>query len=215
MRSKLAFLSFASTVLYGISSRYMKSMIIVVATTLTLTVSANAQEWEEPTTRNGAHRTQVWAIGDTPDGAAHTRLSIQCYPGKRGYVAFDFAVRGAKSMKGFSFRDFEGPDAPARGKKLLTIIVQTEQNDIVIKTSVDGGLSGELSEPDTFQFTFGLKGKTNGDVSALIRAIVGGASSISITVEDNRDFGKKLHTVFPTTKSSDRVGQIMELCGKP
>jgi hypothetical protein len=171
-----------------------------------------AQKWQQPVNLNGAHRTQVQAIGKAPDGTSMTLLSVQCYPGKKGYIGFFYGVRDADKIKGFNFTDFEGQYAPASTKKLVTAIARTPKGNITVKTSVSGGRTIG-SDPDAFEFRFGASIHSKGEVMRLIKTIASGVSTLSITVQDYKDNKKILYTEFPTTNASTAVGQILKGCG--
>lgn len=171
-----------------------------------------AQEWQPPVNLNGAHRTQVQAIGKTPDGTSMTVLTVQCLPGKKGYIGFFYGVRDVDKIKGFNFSDFEGPDAPASTKNLVKAIARTTIGNITVKTSVSGGRTIG-NDPDAFEFRFGARIHSKGEVMRLIKAIARGISTFSITVQDFKENKKILYTEFPTTNASTAVGQILKECG--
>jgi hypothetical protein len=190
----------------------VKNVILAIMMMLLGVSYTKAQEWQPPVKVNEAHRTQVQAIGKTPDGTSMTLLSVQCHPGKKGYIGFFYGVRDADKIKGFNFTDFEGPYAPASTKKLVTAIARTPKGNITVKTSVSGGRTIG-SDPDAFEFRFGANINSNGEVMRLAKALARGISTLSITVQDYKDNKKILYTEFPTTNASTTVGQILKGCG--
>lgn len=188
----------------------MNKLILVSILLLWIKTDADGQNWQPFQGRNGYYRTEVSAIGTTPDGDTPTTLAVQCYPGKRGYVLFNYEVHRVSKVTGFHFTDFEGPDAPMADRRMVTVRVRTKRGDVIAKTTVSGG----LTDAETFVFNFGITGNLRGDTRRLIYALKGEASQKSVTVQDSRDNHKFLHTNFPAEDAAKTVTEIMGKCGK-
>lgn len=192
---------------------HMKNFMLI-AIVLLISSSANGQGWKEPMNVNGAYRTRVKGIGKTPDGASKTLFSVRCYPGKKGYINFAYGVRDIDAIKGFNFGEFEGPDAPAGTKKLVTVMARTSKENIIIKTSVSGGRTIG-NDPGAFEFRFGANIHSKGEMMRLANALARGVSTLSVTVQDSRDRRKILYTEFPVTNAANVVAHMLKECGKP
>jgi hypothetical protein len=191
----------------------MGKLIFSIFVLLLIQVVALAQDWQPFAHPNGFHRVEVLANGITPDGPATTGFAIQCYPGRNGYVAFDYIVRDASKIKKFYFIDFDGKGASTTNKRLVDIRVRTNRGDIVAKVSVSGGAT-DMNDSTAFVFTFGIVGQLRGDMKRLINAIRRGGSMISVTVRDNRYAKRTIHTDFPTQGASKAVTEILRRCGR-
>jgi hypothetical protein len=189
-------------------------IVFLIALASFSVVPVSAQEWQRLAgMKSGAQLTRVEAIGKTPSGTIMTMLTAECYPGKRGYISLSYAVRSSDKISDFNFADFEGPDAPAMEKKLVTATVRTRKGTIVVSTAVSGGLTvGD--EPDTFQFSFGSSLWAHSGTMRLMNGVMNGGTGISILVKGHRDSSKQLYTEFPTTNAAGVIKQLLKDCGR-
>jgi hypothetical protein len=173
--------------------------------------AGSGEDWHSQKTLNGM-AAEVAGEAQTPDGPAKVTLSFECTPGKGGTSVVDFVVLGATKLTGFDFDDFEGPDAPAKNKPLVTFTVQPVKGNEVIVTTV---VSGSYTVTDQgFAFEAYNMANEPGKVTQLSDAIAAGASSISVRVQGFKHSEKTLQATFSTNGAAEIVKQAMKACGK-
>ena len=143
---------------------------MILSIILTSTGVAMAQEWQRPGTLNGSHYTRVSANGTSPDGEVQTDLTIQCYPGQRGYIAFIYGVHDEDKIKSFDFLAFEGKDALTADLKLTTVKVRTKRGNIIVNGIVSGGLTNE--DVNVFEFRLAANINARSHVARLKDALI-------------------------------------------
>src|SRR5580704_2330441 len=172
----------------------------------------NRDDWHSEKTINGM-AAEVAGEAQTPDGPAKVTLSFECTPGKGGTNSVVFVVLGATKLKGFDFDNFEGPDAPASAKPLVTFTVhRTSGADVVVKTTA----SGSYTVTDQ-GFAFEVSTAANvreGKVAQLTDAIARGGASISVRVQGFKDPQKTIQVTFSTAGAAEVVSQAMKACSK-
>jgi len=202
--------------------RYLGAFLIPALCLFSFAVFARSGDWPQaPGPGEGWHTektisgmaAETAGEAKTPDGPAKVRLSFECTPGKNGTDSVVFIVLGATKLKGFDFDDFEGPDAVARAKALLTFTVQrTKGPDVVVKTNAAGSYT--VTEGG-FAFEVSTAANTKeGKVTQLTEAIAGGASSISVQVQDFADAAKNIQATFPTAGAAEMLSQTMKACSR-
>ncbi|MBI3652613.1 MAG: hypothetical protein HY231_16450 [Acidobacteria bacterium] len=191
----------------------MKKIISTTGLLLLLAATSLAQDWKSHSEPYGLRTAQVAAEGITPDGAAHTTLTIQCASGKGAMASIIYSVIGADKMKRFRFEDFEGPDAVAASKKLTTIqVVYSTGEAVSEKTQV----SGSFSDSDTFAFELSAQAKLASEVTRLTTAMAApNAAKIIVTVQDNKNPQHTLQTEFPVGGATSAVNETMKGCNAP
>jgi hypothetical protein len=158
----------------------------------------------------GVMSAEVGADASTPDGTARSTLAFQCAPGKGGTATVRFTVLAAVKIKSFDFDDFEGPDAPATGRQLVTFIVQRAAGDLVVKTSVSGYYT--VSD-EGFAFENSAMANARSKVTQLGDALMNGASAISVRVKGLKNAQKTIEATFPAAGAGAILGQVMQACG--
>jgi hypothetical protein len=171
----------------------------------------SSEAWHSEKTLNGT-AAEVAGEAQTPDGPAKVTLSFECTPGKGGTSVADFVVLGATKLKGFDFDDFEGPDAPAKSKPLVTFTVHPASgSDVVVNTAV----SGSYTVTDGgFAFEAYTKANEPGKVTQLTDAIAAGGLSISVLVQSFNHADKSIQATFSTKGAAGIVRDAMKSCGK-
>ncbi len=107
-------------------------------------------------------------------------------PSERGAMGFNLRVNAASTIKGFSFVDFEGPDAPAQAKKLLTArVTRKGAPPLVLPLRA----SGSFVSADAFSFSVAeVTRVASSDPKTLLKALAAAdAESLQITVTDFRN----------------------------
>lgn len=174
------------------------------------TEAGNADDWQVNKTISGMEAI-VDGQAHTPDGPAKVRLSFTCTPGKGGTSGVSFVVLGANKLTGFDFDDFEGPDAPASGKPLVTFVAHKNGGDVVVQTAC----SGSYTVTDGgFSFDAYNAANARGKVTELSDALIAGATSISVRVQGLKNPQKTIEATFQATGAAEAVRQAMKACGK-
>jgi hypothetical protein len=165
-------------------------------------------EWKSEVDVNGVRKAKVIGHGMTPDGMYQTMLTLQCKPGKDGLISFVYLISGANEIQGFTWKDFEGPDAPASKNKLGRIKVLAPTGTITFQKE----LTGYFANPEAFAFEFSVPANQKSDVTQAIEKIINGAGTISYCVQDNRYPMKSICTDFSARKASKPVEETMRPC---
>jgi hypothetical protein len=168
------------------------------------------EDWQVKTLANGS-AAEVAVDAQTPDGPAKSTLSFQCSPGKGGTSTITFIVLGAAKMKGFDFDEFEGPDAPAQRRALVTLTAHRPAGDLVIRTACTGYFT--VSD-EGFAFEVTIMANVRGKVTRLSDALIHGATGISIHIRGLKHPEKNIEATFPATGAAAALTQVMRGCGK-
>ena len=145
---------------------------------------------------------RVTADGMTPSGPAETTLQLRCSDWSKGVLSLEYAVSGFEKIRGFSFDNFEGPDAPAARRKLAAVRVRTPRGEVTVRKRV----AGYLTQPGVFAFSIDRLDHR------LSKEIIGGRSKIAFTVHDSRDRNKSITSEFPAFGESGAVAKAMTGC---
>ncbi|HUK92007.1 MAG TPA: hypothetical protein VLZ81_16525 [Blastocatellia bacterium] len=172
---------------------------------------ATGQHWEKKTDEHGGVSAHVATTGQTPDGAATMTFDAQCSTGEGGVASLIFTVLGAAEMKNFDFDNFEGPDAPAQHKPLLSVTVhRAVGGDVVVATPV----SGSYTVTDKgFQFEASMDYNKASKVTIVTDALIAGGSSLLVKVRGFKDPRKSIVANFSTEGASAVLGEVMKGCG--
>jgi len=173
-------------------------------------VSTSRDDWQLKKEQNRT-AAEVAAEARTPDGPAKSTLSFHCSPGKGGASTITFIVLGAVKMEGFDFDEFEGPDAPAQRRSLVTITAHRPGRNLVIKTSCTGYYT--VSD-EAFAFEITTMANVYGKVNQLSDALIHGATGISVRVRGLKHAQKVIEADFPTSGAAAVLGEVMRGCGR-
>ena len=134
-----------------IRTKWVVAAVIVFA----LPSGSMGQDWRHFVGEHGIHKVLTAASGDTPDGPATTTLTLACRPeGGKGGIFVSYGLRDAHKMKSFDLIYFQGPDAPAQHKRLVTLSIQTKRAKSIFKRRASGEYSN-MDNSDDFQFEMG------------------------------------------------------------
>ena len=170
----------------------------------------STDDWQLKKEQNGM-AAEVAAEARTPDGPAKSTLSFQCSPGKGGTSTITFIVLGAVKMNGFDFDEFEGPDAPAQRRSLVTITAHRPARNLVIRTACSGYYT--VSD-EGFAFEVTTMANVSGKVNQLADALIHDAGGISVRVHGLKHPQKVIEADFPTGGSAAVLGEVMRGCGR-
>jgi hypothetical protein len=169
------------------------------------------QSWVKKTDQYGRTSADVTATGQTPDGPTQMTLQADCSTGKGGVANLVLTVVGAAKMKNFGFEDFEGPDAPAMRKPLVTMTVHRPRGDLVTTTAVTGSYT--VSD-EGFEFNLSLDYNRPSKVTRITDALRQDGTGISVSVRGLKDPKKAINVDFPATGAPTVLGEIMNGCGE-
>jgi hypothetical protein len=162
-------------------------LVSVWILTTTLTSSVYAQQWKFLPEKNGV---KLALVAEPPKkGKSSTLLILQCRPGKNGTMSILYRVNDTKKIAGFSFKDFDGLDAPGSKETLFSIKVDS--------TTVNTTVGGWYVVDDDFLFSFTALHGRNPDMKRLLEALLSRANNITVQVRDPHNPKKTLQTSFP------------------
>jgi hypothetical protein len=128
--------------------------------------------------------------------------------GATGTVSMEFTISPSSKIPGFDFEYFEGPDAPADGKKLMKITLTQGGRQTKFQVGLGGWFSAEID--DGFVFGSGTPTRTKtGDMRKVVERILGGAESIEVAVSDGNDPSKVIVVAFPVATGKPSFQALM------
>ncbi len=170
-----------------------------------------SKTWEMRINDSQVRTAVVMTIGKTPNGEAQTIFWLQC-PADSNYVtSIHYIVRDTSKITGFSFDDFEGPDAPAQAKKLVEFRATSPRGKLSFRDSVAGGYGG-AGEADAFFFATGAVKQDK--IMQLAQMIAKGSTEVTVIVHDYQNNGNTIETTFPAIDASSDVAKILNGCRK-
>jgi hypothetical protein len=167
--------------------------------------------WSASVNENGLRHAEV--RGEAALGKLRTpaRLMLQCRPGMKGSISWMLEIEHASNLKGFNFGDFEGPDAPAAGKRLSELGIEGGLMHPQVSAAQNGYFHGD--RPDSFVFEVTAAAAAASDAALLADAIGPGTSGISWTVTSARDVNLRIAAHFPADDASAVVRDASAGCG--
>lgn len=136
---------------------------------------------------SGGGRALTYKAVDGPGGFEIGFFCDTTYtPSERGALGFNLRVNAVSKLKNFSFVDFEGPDAPAQAKKLLTArVIRKGGPPLVLPMRA----SGSFVDTDAFAFSVAeVTRVASSEPKTLLKALAAAdAESLQITVTDFRN----------------------------
>lgn len=206
----------------------MRCLPFLIAAAI-VTTTANAVGWElHQNAKTGAQAAASTVTGTGPQGPVKATLVLHHRRGaplkvvKKENVTelpiiIELCVDAFESVKEFDFNAFDGPDAPAAGKRLIMIAIEAGKERFTKRFNQSGGINQlewllHLGEPTStaaaaHDFTFGI-GDPSRDVKdflTITKLLRQSPSKIEITVTDFADAKRILHFTFPT----DNVGEVI------
>lgn len=198
------------------TSRYTRASALVaaaVAALLTGPVAAQGAPRPVPQATAQATPAAAWAFANDGRGArlSHsatavlldkavpTTATFYCNPhsdrNSQGALGVDLLVGRVHELAGFTFDDFEGPDAKAASRKLVRLRLLRAQGPAQ-EWSV--AVAGWYAQSD--QFAFGLSAPSRQRVSVprtVLAALAEGGESLQVSITDPRDPKRKLEWTIP------------------
>lgn len=210
----------------------MRCLTFIIAAAI-VTTTARAAGWElHQNAKTGAQAAACTAMGTGPQGPVKATLILHHRRGaplkvvKKDNVTelpiiIELCVDAYESVKGFDFNSFEGPDAPAASKRLISITIEAGKERFAKRFNQSGGINQlewliHLGEPTStaaaaHDFTFGVGNPTR-DVKEFItitKLLRQSPSKIEITVTDFTDAKRTLHFTFPNGNVGEVIGKLM------
>src|SRR5262245_5435894 len=107
-----------------------------VALVLLLTVVAGAgEEWQYTRSDHDMQQATVGALGRGPTTTVAANFRLFCSPGKGAGLFLEGEVLDADSLKGFTFDDFEGPDAAFGQNRLATLTLRAAGSSLTVRSA--------------------------------------------------------------------------------
>ena len=200
------------------------------------TTTAGAAGWElHEDAKTGAQAAACTVTGAGPHGAAKATLVLHHRRGqplklvKKGNVTdlpiiIELCVDGFEAVKGFDFLAFEGPDAPAADKRLVSVTIEAGQEHFAKRFAQSGWINhlawllqgpekadpaSSPKEPDDFTFGIGDASREVKDFITITRLLQHSPTKIEVTVTDAKDPKRVLHFSFPTDHAAEVIGKLM------
>jgi len=167
-----------------------------------------AVSWRYVESVEGVRSASTYAQGRTPGGQVSMRLEVRCTPGADATTSIVYVIQRAKTIPGFSFAAFEGPDAPALQRKLATIRVVALRRDVSVSTSV----SGRFLADGSFAFLLSAPLLGRNEVKWLTDAMILGAVLVVVSVQDPLDRNKRVYAQFQASQAATPVANVMDGC---
>jgi hypothetical protein len=140
-----------------------------------------------------------------------TRLKFICTQdsnGTTGDLSMEFTISPSSKIPGFDFEYFEGPDAPAGGKKLMTITLNQGGRRTKFQVGLGGWFSAEIDDGFVFGSVTPTRAKT-GYMRKVVEGILDGAESVEIAVSDGNDPSKVIVATFPVATGKPSFQALM------
>ncbi len=178
-----------------------------------------APGWRFARTGAGLRTLTTQGQAQTPAGPADASLNLFCKEGAGGWIGLEFTVFKAdeatpgaflQSIQAFHFDDFEGPGAPASGRRLTSLECRGGAGDCRIQVRQAGSYSSSLS--GGFEFSTGVPNTAAGSGLRRLLAALGkaGGAALAVTVTDTRDPGVTIRGEF-STASPELPGLVKQL----
>jgi hypothetical protein len=167
-----------------------------------------AVSWRYVESVDGARSASTYAQGRTPAGQVSMRLEVRCEPGPDATASIVYVIRRAKTIPGFHFNAFEGPDAPALQRKLATIRVVALRRDVQVSTAV----AGHFLEDGSFAFVLSAPLLGRNEVKWLTDAMTLGAVLVVVSIQDPVDRNKRVYAQFQASEAAAPVTNVMDGC---
>jgi hypothetical protein len=168
-----------------------------------------AASWELAVEPTGLRRVQ--ADGEAAAGGAPVAatVALACHPAERGMLVWTLSV-AARGLD-FGFDAFEGPDAPAAGRRLGRIGVEGG----LLQPRFATALAGYWRDGDRFVFELAAPAQGPSDAALLADSI--GPQSIALVwqVDGDAGDGRRLEARFPLHDAAATVAEAMLGCGPP
>jgi hypothetical protein len=199
------------------------------------TSAAGAADWKfHEDGKTGRQAATSTVTGTGPGGAVKATLVIHHPHGmplkviRKGNatelpIILELCVDHFETVKGFDFLKFEGPDAPAADKALVTIMIEAADGHFSKRFTQGGWINHlawllpdektdtALSPKGSDDFTFGIGDaiKDLKDFIAISRLLQKSPTKIEVIVTDSKDPKRTLHFSFPTSSAADVIGKVM------
>ena len=150
---------------------------------------------------------RVAARGEAPGGRpVETTLSFNRLTD--GEVIITFSVLNPDEVEGFTFGDFEGPHAPAAGRRLTSIQIRSAGREATISARVAGFYGG----PASFVFSLATSRLPGVERQLVVGLGASGLQSVSITVRDSRNRHRALRASYSLGDYRESIRRVFLGC---
>jgi hypothetical protein len=187
---------------------------LAVALALALPQAARASEgWDLRAGPGGQHKAVAEGSATTPDGEVPAGLRVQCREGRDGTLCVGLKIEEQVAQPRFDYGAFEGPDARARGQRLLSARVGAGDAAVVVEAALEGHFAAD--PPTAFLFEVCAANRGPSDAATLARAIAEGAGEVELSVRPPGEGGGELRARFPADRPGGAVSRALRGCWRP
>jgi hypothetical protein len=212
----------------------MRSSLLLLAGLIFSSV-AKGDGWELHAAPKGDAQVAICTVtGTGPEGPAKATLLIHHARGvplkiikKRDVtelpIVIELCVHNFASVRGFDFDKFEGPDAPARNKPLVSVAIEAANEHFAKKFGQSGSQNSlrwllpetkidasSLNDSADFTFVVGDPMMRLKDFITITDLLQKSPSKIEVTVTDFTNPKRTLHFNFATDNVSEVIGKLMK-----
>jgi hypothetical protein len=188
-------------------------LALAFALALSLSHVARATEgWDLRVGPGGLHKAVAEGTATTLDGDVPAALRVQCRAGRDGSLCVGLKVEEQASPR-FDYRAFEGPDAPARGQRLLSARVGAGDAAVGIDAAPEGHFADD--PPTAFVFEVCAANHGASDAATLARAIAEGGAGVELVVRHPSEGGGEVRARFPADRPGGAVSRALQDCWRP
>ena len=194
----------------------LSKMLFVASLALAAAGALAAGDWQEAA--DGTRRLVL--AGNATLGSMTTPASVEFLtsgdqPREKisGVVSVRLVVDNPHP-EGFSFDDFEGPDAPVRGRTLLHARVVGPGRPAEFALTVSGSYVDGGSGPGFAFESSALARVAQSRQRQLFGALAGGGEELELSVTDSRDGQRKLRLVVSVAGLQERFKALLQAAGE-
>lgn len=169
-------------------------------------VDRTSQTWELRETET-ASIVSISGTIETPTGPIQTLFLMRCAKTENGVSDFNYIVRDSGQIPNFNFGYFEGPNAPAQKKQLVSIEASNTEAKMTWRFSVSGRY-GCNDEANAFCFSENLENIPD-PLAQVAHFIAKGQIVPTFTVSDNQNVIKNK---FPPIDPTSEAAKVLKSC---
>ncbi|MBE7421962.1 MAG: hypothetical protein HS110_05945 [Zoogloeaceae bacterium] len=127
----------------------------------------------------------------------------------RGMLALAFSIAPVAPLKGFDFDYFEGPDAPAKGKKLMSVTIHKDGQRTTHWLAADGWRSADVADGFVFGVADRLRGNpASGRLGKILAEMMRDAQHVEVAVVDGRHPATVLSATFSLADGKNALREL-------
>jgi hypothetical protein len=190
--------------------RRLAALALLAAASLSRAASAT-EGWDGRDPPGGLRKALAEGTAAAGGREVPATLRIQCHPAQDGALCIALKIEDSATLAGFAFDAFEGPDAPARGQRLLDARIGSGDGAVSVGASVEGRIAEDPATAFVLELCGGNRGAS--DAASLAQAIASGAGDVEILVRQPAG-GGELRARFPGDREGGAVSRALRGCWK-